>query len=405
MNIAIESFSLSLEKITGIGNVTLNYLKELEKLDATNNYFIYTLDDLLHFTITNPRWTHVVYDWKIKHVLNRYAALYGQIKTGALTPPAARVVYIRLAKMALEAINWTCLYLWLARSLRKNGIGVYLGIFADFFPLYFLSRVRKIWLIHDIVWKLFPETVKTNRHVMSYKIRRGIRKADLLLSVSDSTKQDIVDILKTRTDIITVHNAADRSKFFPADGGSTARVKKKYGITKKYILSVCTIEPRKNLVTLMRAYEKMGRGEQCQLVLVGMSGWKNTPLFSMMEKYEGRNSIIVTGYVPAEDLAPLYTGAEVFVFPTLYEGFGLPVLEAMQCGCPVISSSIPSIREVAGDACILVPPLDDTTLASEMESLIGDPGRKASMKKKGIARAALFSWEKSARTLIDIFNS
>ena len=405
MNIAIESFSLSLNKITGIGNVNLNYLRELEKLDRDNNYFVYTLDGLLHFTITNPRWTHVTYDSKIKRMLNRYEALYAKIRTGNTSLTSIRAIFIRLAKMVLEGANWTCIYLWLALSLRKNRIDVYLGIFADFFPLYFLSHVRKIWLIHDLVWKLYPETVETNWRFMNYRIRRGVRKTDLLLSVSDSTKRDLITFLKPRVEIITVHNAVNNTRFFVSDPESTALVKKKYGITKKYLLSVSTIEPRKNLITLLHAYDKMACEDEYQLVLVGMSGWKNTPLYSLVGKYAEKNSIIVTGYVPENDLAPLYTGAEAFVFPTLYEGFGIPVLEAMRCGCPVISSDIPSIREVAGDAYIMVPPLDCGKLAAEIKALIRDPRRAASLKKKGFARAATFSWEKSARMLIEIFNS
>jgi glycosyltransferase involved in cell wall biosynthesis len=181
-------------------------------------------------------------------------------------------------------------------------------------------------------------------------------------------------------------------------------VKRKFGINGKYILSVCTLEPRKNLTTLLDAYTMMERHRRHRLVLVGMSGWKNTTLFELIERHPAKDSIIVTGYVPAEDLAPLYSGAEVFVFPTLYEGFGLPVLEAMQCGCPVISSTSSSIPEVAGNACIQVDPHDIPGLAQSMERVLSDKALRGSMGRKGLARSRLFSWEKSAARLLDILH-
>jgi glycosyltransferase involved in cell wall biosynthesis len=407
MRIAIEALSLSSKNLTGIGNVTLNYIREFQKADPDNSYYIYTIDGLNHAVLSGGRWSHVQYNWRVKRL--KYSvtdALASARNSGTGTVSSKlRTVWYRALKMALEVIDRVCLYLWLAASMRKNKIDVYIGFFADFFPLFFFLPVKKIWLIHDLVWKLFPETTDMNSRYKNRAIVRNMKRADLLLSVSENTRKDLLGLLDIKKEIVTLHNAADRKVFYKADSKSVALIKKKYGITRPYILSVCTLEPRKNLAALLDAYAKIERRGRHQLVLVGMSGWKNTKLFDMIERHPAKDSILVTGYVPAEDLAPLYSGAAVFVFPTLYEGFGMPVLEAMQCGCPVISSTSSSIPEVAGDACVLVDPLDTEGLASSMANVLSDRTLRNGMSRKGLARSKEFSWEKSAARLRAIIKS
>jgi glycosyltransferase involved in cell wall biosynthesis len=407
MRIAIEAISLSSENITGIGNVTLHYIRELQKIDADNRYFIYTIDGLRHVDIREGRWEHIQYNCRIKNIKYDVTSVWKKLRENSprTASSLARIYYLRILKMALEAIDAVCLHVWLASSLRKNRIDVYFGTFADFFPFFFFHPVRTIWLIHDLVWKLFPETQQTNTLVRNRLIVRNMNRADLLLSVSDSTRSDLISLLNVRKKIITLHNAADRSIFHRTDDASINRVKRKYGITKKYMLSVCTLEPRKNLTSLLEAYAMMDDRGRHQLVLVGMSGWKNTALFGLIEDHPAKEGIVITGYIPAEDLAPIYTGAEVFVFPTLYEGFGLPVLEAMQCGCPVISSATSSIPEVAGDACMLVDPQDVPGLASAIQKVLSGGSVRNEMVRKGLARSRLFSWEKSAERLLEILRA
>lgn len=407
MRIAIEALSLSSKNLTGIGNVTLSYIRELQRADPDNSYFIYTIDALLHADLPNEKWRHVRYDWRVKRFKYRITDALAVLKGGSekTLPAVFRIVFYRLLKMALEVIDRACLYFWLAKSMRDNRIDVYIGFFADFFPLFFFSKIKKIWLIHDLVWKLYPETTDVNTWYKKHAIVRNMKRADLLLSVSDSTRKDLARLLNIRKKIVTLHNAADRKTFHRADTRSIVRVKKSYEINRPYILSVCTLEPRKNLAALLDAFAKIGGRVRHQLVLVGMSGWKNTKLFEMIERHPAKHSIIVTGYVPSEDLAPLYSGADVFVFPTLYEGFGMPVLEAMQCGCPVISSTSSSIPEVAGDACVLVDPLDTDALAASMEQVLSDRTRRSAMSRKGLDRSRQFSWEKSAARLLEIIRS
>ncbi|MBN1497099.1 MAG: glycosyltransferase family 4 protein [Spirochaetes bacterium] len=409
MNIAIEAFALSMDKVTGVGNVALKYIEELQKIDRKNRYYVYTKDGLKHANLHKRNWTHVNYMSRLKRAKMSVRKPWARLTAEQTRhPQVARMVVIiilKAAKMFLEALNTVYFPFWMASSLRRNRINVYFGTFADFFPLLFPSSTRKIWLVHDLVWKLYPRTQEKRNVLRGLLVTRGMKRADLLLSVSDSTRNDMIGLLNLRSEIITLHNAADRAIFYRADRASTARVKNKYAIRESYILSVCTLEPRKNLPVLLDAYAAIKGRERFRLVLVGMSGWKNTELLDMIERHPAKDNIIVTGYVPAEDLAPLYSGAEVFAFPTLYEGFGMPVLEAMQCGCPVISSTSSSIPEVAGDACVLVEPLDVGALTRALERVLEDKKLRSDMSRKGLARSKMFSWEKSAARLLDILQN
>jgi glycosyltransferase involved in cell wall biosynthesis len=407
MRIAIEAISLSSEHVTGIGNVTLHYIQELQKIDPDNQYFIYTIDDLLHVDISDDRWKHVQYRCWIKNKKYDVTSVLKTLREGSSRAASSplRIMHLRILKMVLEAIDAACLHIWLAFSLRKNRIDVYIGTFADFFPFFFLPPIKKIRVIYDLVWKLFPETTQINRMFPNLLLARNMKRADLLLTISDSTRNDLINLMNIRKRIITIHCAADRTIFHRADTASVNRIKKKYGITKKYILSVCTLEPRKNLTALLEAYAILENSSRYHLVLVGMSGWKNTALFDLVKNHPAKEGIVITGYIPVEDLAPIYTGAEVFVFPSLYEGFGLPVLEAMQCGCPVISSATSSIPEVAGDACMLIDPHDVPGLASGIQKVLSVGNLRNDMIRKGIARSRLFSWEKSAGRLLEIIRS
>jgi glycosyltransferase involved in cell wall biosynthesis len=228
-----------------------------------------------------------------------------------------------------------------------------------------------------------------------------MKKIDLLISISENTKKDAHFILNIKTRIEAIPLAADRKIFYRASKESVKKIKKKYNISRRYILSVCTLEPRKNLESLLRAFEKIKDRGKYQLVLVGMTGWIGSDFFENLSDRDIMNDIVFTGYVPNRDLAPLYTGSDLFVFPSLYEGFGLPVLEAMQCGCPVITSNCSSLPEVIGDAGIMIDPTDIAALTRSVEKVLSNPAVRNDMKMKGLDRSKLFSWEKAARSMLD----
>jgi glycosyltransferase involved in cell wall biosynthesis len=408
MNIAIEAFSLSLDKITGVGNVALNYIDQLQKCDQMNKYFIYTSEALKHIQITNRNWTHVRYlPWLKKAKLsaretwlkmtNKYSTRGFAFRAFTLT--------IKSVKMLLELLTRLYFPIWLIRSFNNNQIDVFIATSPEWLPLFMIGITYRIGILYDLVWILYPETMQFKALFKRLMLRHNLKRLDILISISDNTKKDAIEKLKLRAPVITIPLAADRNIYYFAGTAEIRNVQKKYGITKKYILSVCTLEPRKNLASLITAYEKMPGQEQFQLVLVGMPGWIQDDFFKSIGKLRLKRNIILTGYVPASDLAGLYTGAEVFVFPSLYEGFGLPVLEAMQCGCPVIASNSSSIPEVVGDAGILVDPLDTTALASAIYQVIINTKIRKSLRQKGIIRSREFSWEKTAKKLLRVINS
>jgi len=405
MRIAVEAHALSQEKLTGVGNVVLHYLNELQRLDKANEYFIYTVEDLKHVTIASTRWRHVSFDYLLKRIHGRVSEAWLRLKSenekNKSVFRSIRILWCRLVKIILGVMDDLVYSVKVAMSLRKNRVDIYLGTSTYFYPYFFLSPVKKAGILYDLVWELYPGTMEFGNKVrMKLFTLRNMKKMDLLISISENTKKDAIELLGLKTRIDAIPLAAEPSIFYPASSTVVSSMKKKYGITKKYILSVCTLEPRKNLTALLQAFRIMQGRRDYQLVLVGMTGWVISDLFKDIASSDVRDNILITGYVPNSELAPLYTGAELFAFPSLYEGFGLPVLEAMQCGCPVITSNSSSIPEVAGDAAIMVDPEDITGLAASMEKVLKNRAFRDSLARKGLKRSKLFSWEKSARALL-----
>jgi glycosyltransferase involved in cell wall biosynthesis len=403
MRIAVEAHALSQDTITGVGNVVLNYLNQLQKIDTRNEYFIYSLDDLKHVAVTNAKWRYIDFQYPLKKIRMRVRASWLSVKkeqrAGISRFPG--LVLLRILKIGLETLDELVFSWKLASSLKNNRVDVYIGTSTYYYPFFFFSPVKKVGIIYDLVWKLYPETMELgNRVRMKLFTLRTMKKLDLLISISENTKKEARTVLGLKTRIEAVPLAADTGLFHRAGPSAVSAGRKKYGISKKYILSVCTLEPRKNLKVLLDAYRTMPSRRDYQLVLVGMTGWITTDFFREIKASDIGGNIIMPGYIPSAELAPLYTGAELFVFPTLYEGFGLPVLEAMQCGCPVVTSNTSSIPEVAGDAAILLDPHDTARLSESMERVLKNASLRKELTRKGLQRAKLFSWDKSARMFL-----
>ncbi len=410
MRIAVEAHALSQDRLTGVGNVILHYLNELQKLDGSNDYFIYTMEDLKHVAITNPRWRHISFDYLLKQIHVSVSEAWHRLKSenekNRTYLRSLQILYYRLIKIIIGIIDEMVYSIKLSSSLRDNKADIYLGTSAYFYPYFFLSPVKKAGILYDLVWKLYPETMEFgNKLRMKLFTLRNMKKMDLLIAISENTKKDARELLKLETRIDAIPLAADPPIFYPASSSSVSAVKKKYGITKKYILSVCTLEPRKNLKALLDAYRKMPGRRDYQLVLVGMTGWVISDLFKDVRSSDIKDNILITGYVHNSELAPIYTGAELFVFPSLYEGFGLPVLEAMQCGCPVITSTTSSIPEVAGDAAVMIDPEDVDGLSASMEKVLKNSSLRKNLAGMGLKRSKLFSWEKATRSLLSSLES
>jgi glycosyltransferase involved in cell wall biosynthesis len=409
MRIAIEAHALSQDKITGVGNVVLHYMNELQKIDDKNEYFVYTMDDLKHVILHNKKWRHVDFQYPLKKMRmrtrNRWLELKAE-KNGTAMPGSMRLIFYRCAKIILELLDEIVFSFKLASSLKKFRADVYVGTSTYFYPYFFFAPVKKVGMLYDLVWKKYPETMEFgNKLRMRLFTVRNMQKLDLLVSISVNTKKDASEILNIETRIEAIPLAADRKIFYKAGLPAVASVKKKYRITKPYLLSVCTLEPRKNLKALMEAFAGMRNRDTYQLVLAGMTGWIESEFFHGIAGSGIKDNVVLTGYIDNSELAPLYTGAEIFVFPSFYEGFGLPVLEAMQCGCPVITSNTSSIPEVAGAAALMVDPHNVDGLRAAVEQVLKNTTLKKQMSEKGLKRAKLFSWEKSAATLLHMLET
>jgi glycosyltransferase involved in cell wall biosynthesis len=185
-----------------------------------------------------------------------------------------------------------------------------------------------------------------------------------------------------------------------------ARVRACYGLPERYVFCVGTIEPRKNLTTLLEAYQALrSRGFNFKLVIVDKKGWLYKGFFRRLRELGLEGEVVFPGFIPDEDLPALYSAAELFVFPSLYKGFGLPPLEAMACGTPVIASNASSLPEVVEEAGIMVEPRDVSGLTEAMRRVLTDEGKRREMREKGLRQAARFSWERTAQETLEVYRS
>jgi glycosyltransferase involved in cell wall biosynthesis len=269
------------------------------------------------------------------------------------------------------------------------------------------TNCPKVTTIHDLAIFKYPETfIPKGGHNIIQNQKRKLawvkKESDIVIAVSENTKRDIVDILKIPENKIKVVYEAQEGIYEEKKSiDSVGKVKSKYGINGKYLLSVGTLEPRKNIKRVIEAYKILtSQFPEMALIICGKMGWGEE-----VEKWKignGNGEIKFLGYVPKGDLACLYQGAECFVYPSLYEGFGLPVLDAMASGCPVVTSNISSLPEVSGDAGILVNPGDVEEIA---KGIVEALEKKESLAKKGLIQASKFSWEKTARETLKIYQN
>lgn len=235
-----------------------------------------------------------------------------------------------------------------------------------------------------------------------------VRRADWIVTISECSKRDLMDHFTLPAErIAVIPPAVDHRLFHVArDRPSIERMRQRFGIHGKYILSVGTLEPRKNLPRLAESFALLKRqADDYLLVIVGDRGWRYEQIFRTVDGLGLTDRVRFLGYVPDEELPLLYQAAELFVYPSLYEGFGVPLVEAMASGCPVVCSNRSSMPEVVGDAGILVDPEDAAAMADAMGQVLGDPGLADTLRTRGLARARCFRWDDSARMLLDVYEA
>ena len=258
--------------------------------------------------------------------------------------------------------------------------------------------------VHDLIGMLFPHNLPpVARLYWGRWLPMTIRRANHIIADSDHTRNDLIRLLGLPAERISVvHLGVDRT-FRPLQRPALAALRHKYDLAEPCLLYVGTLDPRKGLDTLITAFGLLAARIPHHLVIAGQKGWYVDALFRQVEALGVGRRVHFTGYVADDDLPTLYNLADLFVFPSRYEGFGLPVLEAMACGTPVVCSNASSLPEVAGEAALLVPSDDAPALAAAVESVLGQPTLADQMRAQGLARAKRFSWEETARRTARVY--
>ncbi|MCE7987315.1 MAG: glycosyltransferase family 1 protein [Caldilinea sp. CFX5] len=272
-------------------------------------------------------------------------------------------------------------------------------------------RRPTVLTVHDLIFERYPQHHKwTNRLFLTVGMRLFVRAANRIIAVSQQTKRDLIDLYQTPADKITVIYQGIDPTFQPAPPPLVQEVQARYtlrdrsGALRPYLLMVGTLEPRKNHLTAMQALARLkAAGLPHCLVIAGGKGWLFEPIQAQVAALGLADDVVFTGFVPAADLPPLYSGAAAVLQPTLYEGFGFPVLEAMACGAPVVCSNSSSLPEAAGNAALLIPPTDAEALAAAVVRLVTLPGLADTLRHQGRNRAATFRWARCAAKTVDVY--
>lgn len=296
-------------------------------------------------------------------------------------------------------------YMWAPPIDLLSGARGQVYLFPNFARWHLMFTRKSVVVIHDLAYHHAPEYVPERlRDYLAKYVPKALTQANHILAVSEATRQDIIDTYGINPEKVTVaSNAVDHDFFYRRNEAEVEKVLPKYGIEGSYIMFHGTIEPRKNLRGVMEAYrqlpDKLKR--HYSLVLSGGKGWLDEDIHTQIADLQAQGARVVrTGYVDQADLPALYSGASAFLYPAFYEGFGLPIIEAMACGTPTITSNLSAMPEAAGDAGILIDPHDSTDIARAIESILTSPPTAKRMREAGLKQAAKFNWDDSARAAL-----
>lgn len=269
-----------------------------------------------------------------------------------------------------------------------------------------LAPCPTVITVHDLSFMRYPQAFPALQRVyLQTQVKRSARAARRVIAVSEATKRDVVALFGVPADRIdVVYNGVDAA-FCPAAPEEIEAFRRRNGLPDRYVLHLGTLEPRKNLVRLVQAFHAArGRGPRdVKLVLAGGKGWGYDDIFAEVSRLGLDQDVLFPGYISDEDLPWWYRGAELFCYPSLLEGFGLPVAEAMACGTPVITSNVSSLPEVAGDACWLIDPTSEEALADALATLLTDKSRAGTLRAKGPQQAAQFTWHRTAEQTATVY--
>ncbi|MCW5853059.1 MAG: glycosyltransferase family 4 protein [Anaerolineae bacterium] len=330
-------------------------------------------------------------------------AFVGEARLRDAPPPGLRLAYPlwptanrRAARIAWEQLAQPV-------ALWREGIDLVHGL-AYALPL--LRTARGVVTVHDLSFLLYPAAFnRVNRLYLAAITRQSVRRAQAVIADSANTRADLIRLLGVPTDKVVAIPLGVDPQYAPPLPQQVAAFRQRQGLPDRFILYLGTLEPRKNLPMLVRAYAELRRADPAapKLLLAGGAGWRYAPLLGLVEELGLKDSILFPGYVPQADLPLWYAAAEVLAYPSLYEGFGLPPLEAMACGTPVVVSTASSLPEVVGDAGLLVPSHDSAALAHALNRLLTEADLRAEMRARGLDRAAQFTWLRTAQMTADVY--
>lgn len=371
MKIAIDLTQIP-KQLTGVGFYMENLVKGLTEIDRENTYYLFVKKESLSaFRTANANFHYLVipkYPYAIR-------VLWEQL-----------VLPLRLLRLKAEVLHS---------------------------PHYSMPLLgwwfKRVVTFPDMTFFLFPEAhVKWKVGYFQAMIRLSSRLAAKIISISYATTKDIQAILSVPAGLIATTQLAVAASYRPAlERAKVKTTLERHGISGEYILFVGTLEPRKNIANLVRAYSQLPRRikERYKLVIVGKKGWYYQEIFDLIGSSGDSGRIICAGYVSEADLPDIYNGAALFVYPSLYEGFGIPVLEAMACGVPVITSNVSSMPEVLGGAGTLIDPNQPEEISAAMGKVLTDKALFDKMKSEGLARARTFSWQKCAEETLNVYEN
>ena len=367
MRIAIDAHSVG-TKLGGNESYAVNLIEALAQIDSVNDYTIFVTTNEARDRFSN-RWSN----FRVRSTL-----------------PHTPLIRIPLT---------------LSAELRKHPVDVLHVQFTA--PPFCPCPV--VVSIHDLSFEHLPQTFnRRSRTQLRLTVRRSARRAARILSLSEHTRRDIIETYGIQGERINAIPLAAGEQFKPVtDNRELQRVRHNYGIDGDYILTVGSIQPRKNLARLIKAYASLrGDGPKDKLpklVLVGKPAWLYDETFRTLDETGVKDGVVLTGYVPEMDLPALYSGAICFVYPSFFEGFGLPPLEAMKCGAPVIVGNRTSLPEVVGEAALAVDPFDVDAIAGAIKQVVNNTTLRKELSLKGQERARAFNWLETARKTLQVY--
>jgi glycosyltransferase involved in cell wall biosynthesis len=378
-HIAVDASEIEEINKSGRATFSLNLLRSLGRIDTANRYSVFTVYDADKGALQNP-------NFNIKSLPRALQAL---------TP------FIAL-------LSWYSWYFTgLSLQLKRVNPDVFFSLSPSLPPG---CPHPAVCIIYDLT----PISL-SDAHRLDFKVRfrlqatDAVKRSDRIITISQAAKNEIVSYFGVSSDKISiVYPGFDSSLFKPEQDSDKIKLTlDKYAITSPYLLYVGTLEPKKNIIRLIEAFcrLKKEKGIDHKLVIAGKRAWKDSGIFDKIRMSGCESDIVFTDYVPQAELPALISGADVFVFPSLHEGFGMPPLEAMACGTPVVVSITSSLPEVVGDAGITVDPYDVENIAEAIYRVISDRDLNKQMRKKGLERARLFSWEKAAGETLTILEN